>query len=963
MSTASTRSSRLPLLGVEIMADVGAGKIQPKWLVLAGMGSFYAIRTAVLYYYRKKQKRAFEDLRTQFLIERLSRLRQVISKHGLHEKFTREEEAILKALQEDSANDATSAIIATGGSSSGPTRQNSTAKKAKSKKSFCKEIRTLLQKKSVTVAQITRVFLKELVRKCGPPDLMFSEQTTPVVTRADTFLHLNHFTELCADEALKNARAWDHAIRKTPEILNDVSRYPLLGVPISVKDQFRVCGSMFEQGCTFGGLGRFLVHASSTATSTSAGVLPPRWTSSSNTGKSSPGGGGTRATGSSFSLLSSSQTLQEAPCVKVLKQAGAIVVARGNVPQMMFSFESSNPIFGESHNASQLGRSCGGSSAGDAGMIAAGAVFGTIGTDVAGSLRVPAAFSGIVGFKPTSRRLNLYQSSNAPGMGREFGAPLLVPAVFGPMARRVADLELFMRAWLSPPARKIARKQAGEELAPFTFALGQQTNPNTSTPRSERSSRVTGFDHIEQRNSLEDENVTDVVRVLPKRIFAFDRTLPRLHWKPYSQLKIRTSRLRIGFFVQSGFFAPCETSLRGMKEALHALRQAGHEIVPFDISAELSGREVLRIFLNLTVGEGDLHSLQKPLLPGEQLPRDYDYLHFATKLPPLPRMLAQFVLRHFYQEERAAFLLSLFRRRKGNTQTQRELFDSTCDSLKKFRDAFALQYQRKHLDCVIFPTAPFPAWLHGQGCELSAALASYTCYANLLQWPCGSVPVATVRSPSSVYYGDHGGAGGSANATDAADVSHPLASMVDEEVYSPDLKAKNSSVLSKHSVLSSREESSNVTTSSRVPDFIDRAAQKCLENSAGLSVSVQVMCREWEDEKCLAIMQELERVVAEKVLQKSGNKPNTSPRTRSAKLNERRRRTNSARRRSRTVSATRSFERAMSAVSSRRGNSSRLTPSPTRKRAVSDRSLRATSRSSPVSGRTATSGRKKNAKK
>ena len=86
----------------------------------------------------------------------------------------------------------------------------------------------------------------------------------------------------------------------------------------------------------------------------------------------------------------------------VLKQylnAGAVPLVKGNVPQLGASQNSSNPIFGEALNPHDNSRVCGGSSGGDAALVAAKCIPFAIGTDQAGSLRVPSSFCGIYTFK------------------------------------------------------------------------------------------------------------------------------------------------------------------------------------------------------------------------------------------------------------------------------------------------------------------------------------------------------------------------------------------------------------------------------------------------------------------------------------------------------------------------------------------------------------------------------------
>lgn len=84
-----------------------------------------------------------------------------------------------------------------------------------------------------------------------------------------------------------------------------------------------------------------------------------------------------------------------------ITEAGAIPLVRGNLPQAALSNHSDNPIWGPCLNVYNRTRTCGGSSGGDAGLVAARCVPMAIGSDVGSSIRIPASFCGISGFKPT----------------------------------------------------------------------------------------------------------------------------------------------------------------------------------------------------------------------------------------------------------------------------------------------------------------------------------------------------------------------------------------------------------------------------------------------------------------------------------------------------------------------------------------------------------------------------------
>jgi fatty acid amide hydrolase len=92
--------------------------------------------------------------------------------------------------------------------------------------------------------------------------------------------------------------------------------------------------------------------------------------------------------------------------IELLKNAGAIPLCLGNVVQTMMLSECVNNIWGRSRNPWDLTRTPGGSSGGDAALVAMKCVPLAVGGDVAGSIRIPAASCGVVGFKPTSTRLS-----------------------------------------------------------------------------------------------------------------------------------------------------------------------------------------------------------------------------------------------------------------------------------------------------------------------------------------------------------------------------------------------------------------------------------------------------------------------------------------------------------------------------------------------------------------------------
>ncbi len=119
-----------------------------------------------------------------------------------------------------------------------------------------------------------------------------------------------------------------------------------------------------------------------------------------------------------------------------LKAAGAVIIGKTNVPPALADWQSDNDIYGRTLNPHDLTRTPGGSSGGSAAALAAGFVPAEIGTDIGGSIRIPAHFCGVMGHKPTYGIVPLY-GHEMPGTNGKL-PPL---SVAGPLARTAEDLE------------------------------------------------------------------------------------------------------------------------------------------------------------------------------------------------------------------------------------------------------------------------------------------------------------------------------------------------------------------------------------------------------------------------------------------------------------------------------------------------------------------------------------------
>ena len=157
----------------------------------------------------------------------------------------------------------------------------------------------------------------------------------------------------------------------------------------------------------------------------------------------------------------------DAPVVARLRRAGFVVIGRTNMTEFAYSGIGINPHYGTPKSAWQrsVGHVPGGSSSGAAVSVADGMAHGALGTDTGGSCRIPAAFNGIVGFKPTQRRVPL-----------DGGVPLSFTLdSFGPLARTVGCCAVLDAVLADEPVVPLQpRPIKGMRLAvPTTVALDE----------------------------------------------------------------------------------------------------------------------------------------------------------------------------------------------------------------------------------------------------------------------------------------------------------------------------------------------------------------------------------------------------------------------------------------------------------------------------------------------------------
>ncbi|MFC2164195.1 amidase [Acidobacteriota bacterium] len=235
------------------------------------------------------------------------------------------------------------------------------------------------------------------------------ELTEHILNRIDQYNPLlNAVVTVCKDEALSRAHLADEAQEKG-KIWG-----PLHGVPITVKDTFEIAG----------------VRTTSGAPSLSEYI--PK---------------------------------DDAASVSRLRAAGSVILGHTNVPLFAGDWQSYNKVFGTTNNPWNLERTPGGSTGGGAAALAAGLSYLSIGSDLGGSIRMPAHFCGVYGHRPTFNLVPIRGHIPPPP-----GSPPLSPgemAVAGPLARNAADLKMALEIlggpdvdeatayqWSLPPARK-----------------------------------------------------------------------------------------------------------------------------------------------------------------------------------------------------------------------------------------------------------------------------------------------------------------------------------------------------------------------------------------------------------------------------------------------------------------------------------------------------------------------------
>lgn len=150
---------------------------------------------------------------------------------------------------------------------------------------------------------------------------------------------------------------------------------------------------------------------------------------------------------------------RDAPAVARLKAAGAIILGKTNPAEMAMDYTADNPVFGRTNHPQNPMLTPGGSSGGEAVAIATCMSPAGLGSDLAGSIRIPAHFCGIAGLKPTTGLVS------GEGQFPTSTGPYSLGAVIGPMARTVNDLKLLYRVLINAGESEPDPRLRGVRLA------------------------------------------------------------------------------------------------------------------------------------------------------------------------------------------------------------------------------------------------------------------------------------------------------------------------------------------------------------------------------------------------------------------------------------------------------------------------------------------------------------------
>ncbi|CAD6892028.1 unnamed protein product [Tilletia laevis] len=457
---------------------------------------------------------------------------------------------------------------------------------------------------------------------------------------------LNCLTEILFESAIEKAKSLDDYFEREGKLIG-----PLHGVPLSLKDHLPTVGSKVTLGFS--------------------------------------------------SWIKNPPAAQNATIVNVLEHLGAVPFVRTHIPQTMIAFECQTPLFGTTKNPINTKHTPGGSSGGEAALLVADGSPMGVGSDIGGSLRIPAAYSGCYSLKPSEGRWTKAGSAN-------FGSGFYgIYSVFGPMARTAADIELIFNAVvnvLQPPSVGSIDMESADGGEAITKAVQYEALMN-------------------KLNYLD----------LPPAAL-------RPGWNaPLALAKARGKPLRIGIIYTDGFIKTSPACYRAVFESVDAIkRKHGSEVELVRVpAAKVRSAEGLQIFTAI-LGAAGHYDKTKHITAPDGLIRPILMVVYLTRMPGFVYRIIAFICKWVLRDRRLAMIMKA-PGQKSALEYQRWVAKKQ-DFIGEWREQV---WDGMGLDGIIAPVHAVPALHHNGTADLSMLAAGTTLY-NVMDNAVATIPVTRV---------------------------------------------------------------------------------------------------------------------------------------------------------------------------------------------------------------------------
>ncbi|PWN51892.1 amidase signature enzyme [Violaceomyces palustris] len=455
---------------------------------------------------------------------------------------------------------------------------------------------------------------------------------------------INCLTEIAFETASIKAADLDRHFAETGELVG-----PLHGVPISFKELFHIKGTQMTLGFS-------------------------SWLSRPISDKSSS-------------------------MVMLMEHLGGVPFVKTNVPQTMLAFECNNPLYGRTLNPYSPDHTCGGSSGGEAALLACdGSPLG-LGSDIGGSLRIPVGYCGVYSIKPSVGR---FPKANGADFAKGFEG---VKVVEGPICRSAKDLELIYTKMVETfQIPKVAEEKEGSDEA------------------------------VELE--LKYESLMDKLGAEGNQF----QSLRPAWLDPLRVAKVRGRPLRIGYYYTDGFIKTTPACYRAVDEAVESLRSkySDKEVKLVKIPVSLLGAlESLTLFTGMTSSDG-YDMLTDPHLGKDKADPTLFLPLLLARMSKLTRSVLAFVASFLLRDWMLALTIKAMGRK--STKDYQKLVAKRDEFREKWHERV---WKNLDLDGIIAPVQASPAVPHKGATNLSMLCSSTVLY-NILDCAVTICPVTRV---------------------------------------------------------------------------------------------------------------------------------------------------------------------------------------------------------------------------